>query len=76
MLGKASHRCGYLIDLGGNITFHTARSAAYPQPKGGEGMGPGPLSVPLEQLPSYLGVTSVRVNDKSLALALTDTSLG
>ena len=21
MLGKASHRCGYLIDLGGNITF-------------------------------------------------------
>ena len=59
----------------GNITFHTARSAAYPQPKGGEGMGPGPLSVPLDQLPSYLGVTSVTIDGKSRALSLTDTPL-
>ena len=59
----------------GNITFHTARSAAYPQPKGGEGTGPGPLSVPLEQLPSYLGVTSVKVDTRSQALSLTDVSL-
>src|SRR6516165_1319681 len=30
----------------GNISFHTARSTAYPQPAPGEGPGPGPLKVP------------------------------
>ena len=35
----------------GNITFHTARSTAYPQPVAGEGAGPGPLKVPADQLP-------------------------
>lgn len=60
----------------GNITFHTARSAAYPQPKGGEGSGPGPLSVPSEQLPSLLGVTSITVDNRSHVFAVTDASLG
>ena len=32
----------------GNITFHTARSTAYPQPVAGEGAGPGPLKVPAD----------------------------
>jgi len=59
----------------GHITFHTARSAAYPQPRPGDGAGPGPLSVPMEQLPSMLGVTSVKIDDKSQGLALTDTAL-
>jgi 3',5'-cyclic AMP phosphodiesterase CpdA len=59
----------------GNITFHTARSAAYPQPTAGNGSGPGPLGVPLEQLPSFLGVTSVKIENRSHALALTDTPL-
>src|ERR1035441_8581577 len=33
----------------GNITFHTARSIAYPQPLAGEGAGPGPLKEPADQ---------------------------
>jgi 3',5'-cyclic AMP phosphodiesterase CpdA len=59
----------------GHITFHTARSAAYPQPRPGDGAGPGPLSVPMEQLPSFLGVTSVTFANGSQGLALTDTPL-
>jgi 3',5'-cyclic AMP phosphodiesterase CpdA len=59
----------------GHITFHTARSAAYPQPAAGEASGPGPLTVPLDQLPSMLGVTSVRVDNKSRALSLSDSAL-
>jgi 3',5'-cyclic AMP phosphodiesterase CpdA len=35
----------------GNITFHTARSTAYPQPAAGAALGPGPLKVPADQLP-------------------------
>ncbi len=34
----------------GNVTFHTARSTAYPQPAAGAGPGPGPLKVPADQL--------------------------
>jgi 3',5'-cyclic AMP phosphodiesterase CpdA len=41
----------------GNITFHTARSTAYPQPAPGQGAGPGPLKVPSDQLPGMLGVS-------------------
>ena len=43
----------------GNITFHTARSTAYPQPAPGDGSGPGPLKVAADQLPKMLGITSV-----------------
>jgi len=43
----------------GNITFHTARSTAYPQPAAGVGAGPGPLTVASEELPRLLGVTRV-----------------
>ncbi len=59
----------------GNMTFHTARSAAYPQPAPGDGAGPGPLRVPLEQLPSMLGLTSVSIEGASHAPALDDISL-
>jgi len=45
----------------GNVTFHTARSTAYPQPMAGVGTGPGPLKVPDNQLSKMLGVTSVSV---------------
>ncbi len=41
----------------GNITFHTARSTAYPQPQAGVGDGPGPLTVPAGQLKHMLGIT-------------------
>ena len=58
----------------GNMTFHTARSTAYPQPVAGEGAGPGPLKVPTEQLPSVLGVTSVAVVSHPRGLRLNDTT--
>jgi 3',5'-cyclic AMP phosphodiesterase CpdA len=59
----------------GNITFHTARSTAYPQPLAGNGAGPGPLKVPADQLPNMLGLTSVRMVHDANALALTDSTL-
>jgi hypothetical protein len=59
----------------GNITFHTAKSTAYPQPPPGEGPGPGPLKVPLEQLAGMLGITSVSVRAHPRSLPLTDISL-
>ena len=59
----------------GNITFHTARSTAYPQPTAGNGPGPGPLKVPSDQLAKMLGVTSIRFNAHPLSAALADTTL-
>ena len=59
----------------GHITFHTARSTAYPQPQAGVGPGPGPLKVPPEQLPKMLGVTSVSERLHPRALALADSTL-
>jgi 3',5'-cyclic AMP phosphodiesterase CpdA len=57
----------------GNVTFHTARSTAYPQPQPGVGDGPGPLKVPADQLPHMLGLTSITV--KRHHLSLSDTTL-
>jgi len=59
----------------GNVTFHTARSTAYPQPAAGVGSGPGPLKVPADQLPRMLGVTSVSVVRHPRSLALSDATL-
>ena len=59
----------------GNVTFHTARSTAYPQPIAGEGAGPGPLKVSAEQLPGMLGVTSVTVVKHPRGLRLNDTTI-
>ena len=59
----------------GNLTFHTARSTAYPQPAAGEGPGPGPLKVPADQLSSMLGITSASVVKHPAALALKDATL-
>jgi 3',5'-cyclic AMP phosphodiesterase CpdA len=59
----------------GNVTFHTARSTAYPQPTAGEGPGPGPLKVPADQLSKMLGITSVSVVKHPSALSLKDTTI-
>jgi 3',5'-cyclic AMP phosphodiesterase CpdA len=59
----------------GNITFHTARSTAYPQPAPGEGPGPGPLKVPAQELAHRLGMTSVCVKAHPSSLVLNDTAL-
>jgi 3',5'-cyclic AMP phosphodiesterase CpdA len=59
----------------GNITFHTARATAYPQPVAGMADGPGPLKVPSDQLAAMLGVTSVTAVRHARAIALDDRTL-
>jgi len=59
----------------GNVTFHTAASTAFPQPKPGSAPSPGPMKVPAEQLRSVLGVTDVHYKQGQHALAVTDSSL-
>jgi hypothetical protein len=59
----------------GNITFHTARSTAYPQPSPGEGSGPGPLKVPADKLPEMLGVSNLSLKHHPNSISLTDTTL-
>ena len=60
----------------GNITFHTARSTAFPQPLAGEGAGPSPLKVPADQLPAMLGITRVSVVKHPRSFVLHDSTLG
>ena len=61
----------------GNITFHTARSTAYPQPAPGTASAPGPIKdVPAEKLRSTLGVTNVSYVTKGSQLAVVDEVLG
>ncbi len=65
-----------LQKIEGNITFHTARSTAFPQPAPGAPQGPGPLkSVAAEKLRSMLGLTSVRLKNRQGPLALIDQTL-
>ncbi|MEP9399009.1 metallophosphoesterase [Mesorhizobium sp. KR2-14] len=59
----------------GNMTFHTARSTAFPQPKPGTADKPGPVIVPADQLRSMLGLTSVDFTVGQERLAITDTTL-
>ena len=59
----------------GNVTFHTACSTAFPQPKPGEAPSPGPMKVPAEQLRSVLGITDVNYVRGRHRLAIVDSSL-
>src|SRR5690348_11594972 len=59
----------------GNMTFHTATSTAFPQPKPGAAPSPGPMKVPAEQLRSLLGLTRVSYVQGSHSLAIVDSSL-
>jgi plastocyanin len=59
----------------GAITFHTARSTAYPQPAAGQGAGPGPLTVAADELPRMLGLSSVAVAEHPRSLVLSDYTL-
>ncbi|HKU78316.1 MAG TPA: metallophosphoesterase [Rhodanobacteraceae bacterium] len=61
----------------GNLTFHTARSTAYPQPAPGEGPAPGPLkNLPAGKLHEYIGLRDVRHVRDTRALAITERTLG
>jgi 3',5'-cyclic AMP phosphodiesterase CpdA len=59
----------------GNVTFHTAASTAFPQPKPGSAPSPGPMKVPAEQLRSVLGIRNVNYVQGSHALAVVDSTL-
>src|SRR6202040_2115845 len=59
----------------GNITFHTARGTAYPQPEPGKAASPGPMLVPPDQLRSYLGLTTITTVQGGHTLALSDSTL-
>jgi len=59
----------------GNVTFHTARSTAFPQPVPGTAPSPGPLVVPPGELRNLLGVTNVSVTRGQERLAIVDTTL-
>ena len=59
----------------GNMTFHTARSTAFPQPAPGTAPAPGPMIVPAEQLRGMLGLTSVAYAVGKQDLAITDSTL-
>lgn len=60
----------------GNITFHTARSTAYPQPQPGAAPAPGPIKdLPAEQLRGTVGLTQIRYVEVNSPLAIVDTAL-
>src|SRR6266540_173764 len=59
----------------GHITFHTAASTAFPQPKPGAAPSPGPMTVPADQLRHLLGITSVRYVQRDHPLAIVDAAL-
>jgi 3',5'-cyclic AMP phosphodiesterase CpdA len=60
----------------GNVTFHTARSTAFPQPVPGTAESPGPMkNVAAEKLKSYLGLTRVDYVQHTGMLATTDSTL-
>jgi 3',5'-cyclic AMP phosphodiesterase CpdA len=59
----------------GNVTFHTARSTAFPQPAPGTAPSPGPMKVPDDKLRSVLGIASVNFKRGDQRLAIVDTPL-
>ncbi len=56
----------------GTVSHYSAASTAYPQPAPGHADGPGPLTVPAQQLRMVLGIRRIesrplRISDGSLA---------
>ena len=59
----------------GNVTFHTARSTAFPQPAPGTAPSPGPMKVPDDRLRTMLGTASITFRQNEQRLAIVDTPL-
>ena len=59
----------------GNVTFHTARSTAFPQPAPGTAPSAGPMKVPADQLEKMLGLASVTFKQNEQRVAIIDTAL-
>ena len=59
----------------GNVTFHTARSTAFPQPAPGSAPSPGPMKVADDKLRTVLGVASINFKPGNQRVAIIDTPL-
>jgi 3',5'-cyclic AMP phosphodiesterase CpdA len=59
----------------GNVSFHTARSTAFPQPAPGAAPAPGPMKVDDDKLRSVLGIASINFVQGQSRLAIVDTPL-
>jgi 3',5'-cyclic AMP phosphodiesterase CpdA len=60
----------------GNVTFHTARSTAFPQPAPGTAPSPGPIKdFPADKLRGVLGIADVAFKQNEQRLAIIDTPL-
>jgi len=59
----------------GNVSFHTARSTAFPQPAPGAAPSPGPMKVDDAKLRSVLGTASINFVPGQQRLAIVDTPL-
>jgi 3',5'-cyclic AMP phosphodiesterase CpdA len=59
----------------GNVTFHTARSTAFPQPAPGSAPSPGPMKVDDDKLRSVLGIASINFMPGQQRLAIVDSPL-
>jgi 3',5'-cyclic AMP phosphodiesterase CpdA len=59
----------------GNVSFHTAMSTAFPQPRPGTAPAPGPMVVPAGHLRDVLGITDVRYLSHHKHLAVVDDTL-
>ena len=59
----------------GKVTFHTARSTAFPQSEPGKGT-PGPIrDLPADQLKGDLGLSAVSYVETTGSLAIVDSTL-
>ena len=59
----------------GNVTFHTARSTAFPQPAPGTAPAAGPMLVPPGDLHKVLGVARIAYTQANSPLAIIDSAL-
>ncbi len=59
----------------GHVSFHTARSTAFPQGVPGVAKAPGPMTVPPGELKNYLGTAKVTLVSNNEPLAIIDTPL-
>jgi len=59
----------------GQVTFHTARSTAFPQPEPGHAPKPGPMKVDAGKLRGYLGIANVSFAETNSSLAIVDSTL-
>ena len=59
----------------GKVTFHSARSTAFPQPAPGKAPAPGPMMVPAGELRSVLGISEVTSKPGAHSLAVVDSAL-